>query len=713
MSLLAPLYFFGAFAIGLPILFHLIRRRPKGEVEFSSLMFLRPTPPRLTRKSRLDNWPLLLIRALALILLAAAFMRPFWRSATLSDDDLPSRRMIVLLDTSASMQRPGLWQQAQDEAEGIIDDLQRADQLAIVTFDREPTILLGFEQSDRLDVSQRKKTAKSLLAGVKPTWHATDTGRAMSFAADLAVTYEPESTVEGESSEESVANPLAAPPHMILISDMQAGSEIEKLQVYAWPDNLRLDVKQVVAKDKTNASAQILNESVSDSDEPDDKNRVRVRVANSADATESRFRIAWDGGPTSVELPVQVPPGESRVVRMPLPEPGVKSLVLSGDDVSFDNTRYVVSPQPESMTLLHLTAKPAVDARQSLLYYLQRVPLSNRRRDVAVQTRRFDELQEVPDAKQTPLIVVEGPYSSDVAEKLKEYAAAGGGLLHVLTSDQRFADVATSLNLLIQTDENESSLQIEEADVSDYAMFSRIDFTHPVFAPMADPQFNDFTKIRIWSHRKISGVDESWNTLCTFDNDSPALIEKPIGDGRVWVLATGWQPSESQFALSTKFIPFLFSLFDTQGGKGAGDRFVIGEKIDLTPSETTTITGPNGSAFEFRASEDLSAIDEPGIYHLVEGETHRSFAINLSEAESRTDPLSETELERFGVTLGKQLSTTEVQAQQRQLRDIELEGRQRLWQWLLLAVLALLALETLLGGLISRGRRDYDPGLET
>ncbi len=73
MSLLAPLYFLGALAVTLPILFHLIRRQPKGQVEFSSLMFLRPTPPRLTRRSRLDNWPLLLIRALALTLLALAF----------------------------------------------------------------------------------------------------------------------------------------------------------------------------------------------------------------------------------------------------------------------------------------------------------------------------------------------------------------------------------------------------------------------------------------------------------------------------------------------------------------------------------------------------------------------------------------------------------------------------------------------------------------
>ena len=77
MSLLAPLYFLGALAVGLPILFHLIRRQPKGQVEFSSLMFLSPTPPRLTRRSRLDNWFLLLLRALAVMLLAAAFARPF------------------------------------------------------------------------------------------------------------------------------------------------------------------------------------------------------------------------------------------------------------------------------------------------------------------------------------------------------------------------------------------------------------------------------------------------------------------------------------------------------------------------------------------------------------------------------------------------------------------------------------------------------------
>ena len=80
MSFLAPFYLAGIFAISLPILFHLIRRTPKGRTTFSSLMFLKPSPPRLTRRSRLEHILLLCLRALILILLALAFARPFFRT---------------------------------------------------------------------------------------------------------------------------------------------------------------------------------------------------------------------------------------------------------------------------------------------------------------------------------------------------------------------------------------------------------------------------------------------------------------------------------------------------------------------------------------------------------------------------------------------------------------------------------------------------------
>ena len=118
MSLLAPLYVIGAFAIGAPILFHLIRRQPKGQVPFSSLMFLKPTPPRLTRRSRLDNWLLLLLRALALILMAIAFARPFLRSDTLSTAEVPGRRFVLVV--GASMKRDGILEQVKQQADEFL-----------------------------------------------------------------------------------------------------------------------------------------------------------------------------------------------------------------------------------------------------------------------------------------------------------------------------------------------------------------------------------------------------------------------------------------------------------------------------------------------------------------------------------------------------------------------------------------------------------------
>ncbi len=109
MSFLAPLYIAGLLAVSLPIVFHLIRRTPRGQVPFSSLMFLSPSPPRITRRSRLNNIVLLILRGLALALLAFAFARPLLRdAASLEITDQPSRRVAILLDRSASMRRGDL-----------------------------------------------------------------------------------------------------------------------------------------------------------------------------------------------------------------------------------------------------------------------------------------------------------------------------------------------------------------------------------------------------------------------------------------------------------------------------------------------------------------------------------------------------------------------------------------------------------------------------
>src|SRR5947208_2402300 len=137
MSFLAPLFLLGALAVALPIIFHLIRRTTRERTPFSSLMFLQPSPPRLTRRSRLEHIWLLLLRCAILCLLALGFARPFIKKpATVDPASASARRIVVLVDSSASMRRANLWADARQRAESILSRTSPADQVALFTFDR-------------------------------------------------------------------------------------------------------------------------------------------------------------------------------------------------------------------------------------------------------------------------------------------------------------------------------------------------------------------------------------------------------------------------------------------------------------------------------------------------------------------------------------------------------------------------------------------------
>src|ERR1017187_2805636 len=92
------------------------RIEPKGiraRMPFGSILFLRPTPPRAVRPRELEHVAVLLLSCLSLLLVAAVFARPFFPKGNASPP--PSgegRQTVVLLDTSVSMRREGLWPQA-------------------------------------------------------------------------------------------------------------------------------------------------------------------------------------------------------------------------------------------------------------------------------------------------------------------------------------------------------------------------------------------------------------------------------------------------------------------------------------------------------------------------------------------------------------------------------------------------------------------------
>jgi|GEM_PF-6627866 len=82
----------GGVLAAIPVLLHMLRRTPAVRMPFSLVRFLSPTLPRTTRRSRIENWPLMLLRILAVTLIALAFSRPFQRLTVTQDSAAPTGR---------------------------------------------------------------------------------------------------------------------------------------------------------------------------------------------------------------------------------------------------------------------------------------------------------------------------------------------------------------------------------------------------------------------------------------------------------------------------------------------------------------------------------------------------------------------------------------------------------------------------------------------
>lgn len=713
MSFLAPLFLLGGLAVALPVVFHLVRRSSREKQIFSSLMFLKPTPPRVTRRNRIENVFLLLLRCLAICLLAFAFARPFLRKPMAAT---PTRtaaaQIVILVDTSASMKRDGVWADAMARAEAALKHTTPADQVAVLTFDDQVRTLVSFEQWAAMNASERNTIAAQRIAEVKPTWHATHLGNALVAAAEA---------IEDAGKREQQTGPR----RLVLITDLQEGSRLDGLQGHEWPRGLEVIVEPVKARRPTNAGLQWVREA-DDSAQITGEAPVRLRVNNSSDARREQFQIRWAGAGDSLDA--YVPPGQSRIVPAPkLPTNSIaERITLTGDEEDFDNTAYVVPPRAEEVNVLYLGNDVETDSSQPL-YYLKRAFQDTRRQAVrlvtAEVTRRTASSTNDPPSHVggCKLAIISSTLAEEQAGEVRHFLTNGGTALLVMNDTQ----IASTLGLLTGV----PGLTATDAVVANYAMFGQMDFTHPLLAPFADPRFGDFTKIRFWKHRKLAtdklpGV----RVIASYDDHDPAILELPVGRGRMFVFTFSWRPSDSQFALSSKFVPLLYSLLDQAGGVTAQlAQFRVGDTVDLSAFARShrgnevdnsvgqkappphvggyiTVRKPDETTVQLASSETrFTQTDQPGIYELLGAPTPVKFAVNLDAAESRTAPMPVDELERLGVPMkSTEAAPAVVAAKLETLHNTELEARQKLWRWLIVAALAVLLVETWLAGWISR-----------
>jgi hypothetical protein len=587
--------------------------------------------------------------------------------------------------------------------------------------------VLSFAEAKTLDPPRRRAVALDRLDRLEPTWAATNLGQAL---VDTVAAIED----VADASEKTGRMPR----RIVLISDLQQGSRLDALGELEWPSDVELDLKPV-SGGGSNAGLHRLTDPTADPGAPpgsrgrgtgsppgsqDSTGKTpvpqgvdrRVRVFNDADSSRDKFALRWtgsDGSGLGESIGVYVPPGESRVVRVP-PPPGAATphaLVLEGDTDSFDNTLYVADERKAELTVLYVgTDKPGDTG--GLLYYLMRVFPGTARRSIQILAQPPSAALGWESDRSLPLIILAAETGRENTSRLQKYLRGGGTVVFVMTPPARGETLAALADV--------PPPAVAEAAIRRDVMLGEIAFDHPLFAPMAGAQYSDFTKIHFWKYRRLdeAALGEA-RVLARFENRDIAVLEKTLGRGNLVVLASGWNPDDSQLARSSKFVPLMTALLDRRdpgsldsGNHTVGDRVLLPARDD--DAKALVVHKPSGAIVALApGTTSFSQTHEPGVYTIDTPAGARSFAVNLDPAESKTAPLHVETLEQFGCKLVNATRKPVDREQLRQLQNAELESRQKLWRWLILAAIGVLVVETWLAGRITRPRLAHAEALST
>lgn len=711
MELLTPLFAaIGIAAASIPVVLHMLRRAPTQDMPFSLVRFLKPTQPKLTKRSSIEHWPLMLLRILALVLIGLAFARPFLREVVpLDADDGVAESVTILIDKSASMRRDGIYEQVQAAVRETVDSLDEQDFLSIASFSDSSTIHVTRDKWESATSDERAALVTAVVDGYEPDWMATNTGAAMRMAAD-------------ELAQESKGRIDINRRCLVLITDFQRGSNLDELKTGNWPANVEVELKTVKATKKGNAGVTFVKDLRAD--------RTRVRVASAGDTVEQEYQLQpfdAEGVEVGAAVKVTVAPGQRRSFILPTADVQVGKAIagveLKGDDHPFDNVIDLPEVENPVVKVAHI-GPPQFNDPETMRYYLQRVLSGNVQRDVKLVDLKKADGVVVPIPADVKFAVVTDVVPDSLLTSISEFLDRSGTLLVAPPS----VEAVRSLQKFLPV-----HFDVKEATVDEYAMLGFIDFDHPLFATFSDARFADFSSIRFWQHRNLIFSEEDrkegdWSIVAKFDSGLPAIADVSAGgDGRLILFATGWQPNDSQWALSTRFAPLITRMLSLaspvqkdQVIQTVGDVIRPGE---IVSSVNWSMSLPGGGRISFAdvveestdndASSATFTLSDPGRYTVTgiteDGEYSVSLIAGLAASESRTEMLPVGQLQVLGVGVDAEdagqsnvNAADDEEANAGQLSSSELEKKQQWWRWLLLAGLGCLLLESLWASAIER-----------
>jgi len=759
---LNPWMLLGTLAVASPILIHLLNKRRFKIVEWAAMDFLFAADKKNRRRVQLENFILLLLRCLAMLLLALMLARPFLPSnitAILAQAQKVER--VILIDDSLSQRILNGPQPSIDSTKESVKELlsqlagttatedwltvlltsspdQRLidnEPLTTTTLNRHLQTIDGLECSDQVaDYTQSLTELKTYVGGDKSY------GRAAYVYTDLR---QRDWVVADQADANSAPNKL-----LDSVADLSIGtfvvdvadSEDQNLAI----TNIRSDGLLVANKvinfivdvanygDATVADLKVLLQI--DEDQPQYQT-----VPSIAPNQTQQLVFAYVFNPISTDdgvLTIQdeQPNSKSYRIRAEIDRQSLTGDTLKNDQLSEDSTRLLAASVIDGISVFLVDGDPSATSQRSETHYLRSLDVLGTGLKMTTGTISDLETASLSDYSVIFLCNVDEA-SADRTAALQQWVNNGGSL--VLMPGNRVRAETFNATFAGEGSEGQgglSPLKLKnisgDPTMAKWANFEVAPQIHPALEVMVQSDATSLGNVDVFSwwtsEMPVTAADDNSIEVPLRLNDSEnsiAMVDRTLGDGRVIVFTIPGDGDWSMWPSSPTFAPVMVDLISyLAGSTNADNSIALGGgatiPIDLSAYENRIVVrDPQNEKLE-TVAKPIDPTQSDSVLYKAEFEnlSRRGFydvqltrhsgtnesvllATNYDARESRLTRLSQTALDdNFFGDKVTMVSTTG-------LLDQSVEGgNSELWVMILIGLMAILFAEQFLGWLWGRKR---------
>ncbi|MBI4909450.1 MAG: BatA domain-containing protein [Acidobacteria bacterium] len=602
MGFLSPWFLAGLTALGLPVYLHLLRQHKTTPKQFASLMFFERRTQSSIKHRRLKYILLMILRLLLLFFVVMAFAAPFVRNMG-PIGAAGNRLLIVAIDNSYSMRIGDRFTRAKREAAQVLAGKG------------------GREQAQVLAIGA------TVHAMTQPV---TDPGELRAAVEAIQQSDSRSSYGEMARALRSIEQSARMPLEVHLFSDMQKSALPPAFTDLRLGDSTKLVVHAMADRMLPNYAVESVSAPRSLFDPK--KARIQVTVASyHAPAAKRNVTLAVNGKSVGTK-PLDVPENGRATVEFIGLDANygfnkAEARIDASDEMKGDDTLFfsVERSDPRSVLFLHegrqtkglLYYKAALESATEGAFVVENLP-AEQGGNIALAKYGFAVLSDV------------GPtLPASLEQTLKTWVQGGGSLLVA-------AGPASAGRTRVPVfDEAIRESRYASRAGERFLVAGAMDPTHPVMKATGrweNVKFYQAVRVDQGSSRVVARLAD----------ETPLLLEKRVGEGRVLVFTSTFDNISNDFPLHPSFVPFIEqSARYLVGTEVRPSSYNVDSYVELRAEKgagTVEVLDPKGKrALDLKQSTTARSflLQETGFYDIGRANgRHELVAVNADRKES-------------------------------------------------------------------------------